>query len=1023
MHTIFKIIGKIFLWMFVACLLTLSIFTFILINFDSWLIKTYAKNYLQDEMVKNIAIKSEELSFNKSLRSLAINIQLEKINLDLWDQSHISIDKCETSLSVWSFLWQNNKKNSLTCDYIKIEKADFGENTAERKFNVEKIFDIIESIFHDNNRLANINLNEIEIKNLENLEYVKTVRINFANLGQNKKKIFFHTEYIQFDRLQEISSAIVINKEMEKGENFYIYINNFPFKLVGLLRPDLNQETLVFDLNSHINRKDSIVNIAFDIKDLQGKITNKFLHNDDLFIRIDNGNVAGFINSKHILKLNDFQLMMNDIGFGGSACIDFGKSTGSFDIKALHLLHNDEIFRTLPRSLSMQAVDFYKNSILSGFANNLRINFSLTDVTKKSTLKNLKINADISDLTYSSPEINQNIENARGKLEITHEDLQANIEYAELGKSIINDGMVRLTYDKPTVEIAGNSTIDVQNFLQNRIYDRDIKILNEVINDDLIGTAEADFLFKFQNHKLIAQNINVLAKNLTIERPIKDNNLSDINISLNIDNDFTNIQGGTLLERDTNVFFTIQKDNNHDVSVVKINSLIDLKYLKKIDVLKDLKENNIVNFSGIADVDLTIEQFRDHYVLNVNVDTTKADLNVNVINLADPIYKKSFLKIKDLTINNRQIRGDNILFTNEKNNFEIALQYSLDQANYSIRLDNSNKHDQTSLYILWKLQNKILSVNSYAKFIDVEKFDLEILNFKSSQKTLNTVREIHITNNIEKLALKNEVEIQKFSLNADCANKKCQVASIDGDIYDQNTKEVFPIKSNLKDERICLYADNAEIVFRGLDLLRNIQQGKIQLCIKNEIENLHREIKGNIHVRKFKLYKTPLAVKFLSLASLTGPLQALNKQGIIFSYIDIPFIYGNKNFVIDDAFLVTNSFAISGIGAMDFSNNQLDLRGIVFPVYSINKLLVSIPLIGNLLAGDVKKRGVFGMNYNAKGEISAPEFFVNPLTILMPGFLKDVFTQAKECEKQTVKRNSFHTKIRRMHDYSEKYEE
>lgn len=1019
MSAIFKIIGKIFLLTLIACMLALSIFTFVLINFDSSLIQTYAKNYLQNEVVRNIAIQNEELSFTKSLQSFAINIQLEKIELDLMDQSHISIGKCESSLSVWSFFWHKNKSNHLTCENIKIEKGDFVKNNenSAAKFNVEKIFDITQSIFNSKNRLTKINLNEIEIKNLENLEYVKNIHVNFLKLPHRKKKIFFNTEYLQFGKTQEISSALVVSKPMERGENFYVNIDNFPFKLVGLFNPELSQEMLVFDLDSHVNRKDSIVNIVFDIRNLQGKISNKFLNNDNPFIRINNGNVEGFINSKHILKLSDFQLMLENIILYGDACVDLEDSTGFFDIQALNVVNSEEIFHVLPRALSPKTIDFYRTSILNGVAKNFRMNFLLKNILKKPNLQDLYITTDIENLTYFSPEIKKKIHNASGKLQITHDDLTAKIDHAELDKSFIENGKVHLNYDDGSVEIAGNGTIDAQSFLHNKVYDQEIRILNEVINDDLAGAVEADFSFKFEKSKLIDQNVNLVAKNLTLDRPIKENNFSNINIKLDLNNDFTKITGDALIEGQTDLFFNFQKNNHHDISLTEVNSLIDLKYLEKIDVLEELKQQSIVNFAGIADVRIKVEQFKEKYVLNANVDTTKANLNVNVINLNDPLYKESSLKIKDLMINDKQIVGNDILFTNEKNNFEIAFQYCRGKPHYSIRLINNNKHHQTSLYVLWKLQNEILSVNSYAKFIDVEHFDLGIFNFKSSQKTLNKIKQIHITNNIETLTLKNDVEVQKFSLNADCEDRECHMASIDGDIYNKKTEEKFALKSALKDEKICVNVENAEIVFRGLDLLNNIRQGKIQLCIKNEIENLHKEIRGNIHMKKFKLNQTPLAVKFLSLASLTGPLQALNKQGITFGYIDIPFIYGNKNFIIDDAFLVTNSFAISGIGTMNFSNNQIDLRGIVFPVYSINKLLVSIPFVGNLLAGDVKKRGVFGMNYNAKGEISSPEFFVNPLTILMPGFLKGVLTQAKECDQQKVKRVNFNDRFRNLHNF------
>lgn len=1003
MRAFLKILFRFFLWIVTFFVLTLSIFVFVLINFDSWLIKTYARNYLQSNVVKNFTAQNEELHFTKSIKSLAINIEMDKIEMNLLDQSHISIDKCETSLSLWSFFWQNSKNNYLTCKNINVEKAEKKEDYQDLSFNIERIFDITSSIFNSKIRLTNINLDNIKIKNLQSLEYIKNVHINFLKLPHARKKIFFDIEYIQFDQNQQLSSAITIQKSLEKGENFYLNIENFPFQLIGIINPNLHQELLFFDLNSHINRKDDITNIIFDINNLQGKITNRFFYNESPYIKINHGNLEGFINSKKILKLNDIQLMVDNIRWDGDACIDLQDSTGFFNLKVLDTINSDEIFNSLPRSLSQKTLDFYQNSILQGFAKNLTINFDLKNIKTAPQLDLLNISADIVGVDFFSNEIQQNINQIDGNIHITHEKLEVDIDHGKFDTSIIKNGKVFIDYEAQLTEIAGEANVDVKSFLDKKVYNQEIRVLDAVINDYLQGNANAEFFFQFKKNKLAQQNINLIANDLTLNRPIKNLDVSNINLNLDLDNDFTKINGTALIENDTNIAFNFEKNNHHQLSVTEVNAILDLKYLEKINVLSDLKQHDIFNFSGIADVHLKIEQFKEKYILNADVDTTKADLNINVINLNDPIYQESSLKIKDMSITDQQIRGNNIFFSNAKHNFEIAFQYSLDQTGYSVRLIDSNKHNQTSLYVLWKLYNETLSINSFARLIDVENFDLNIFNFKNSRNTINTIRKIHINNNIEKFILKNGIKIDNFIINADCKDQQCNVVGIKGVVNDSNTETSFPIQSKLENEKMCLDIENAEIIFRGLNIMQNIKQGQMSICIRNEIENLHKEIRGNLHIKKFKLNKTPLAVRFLSLASLTGPLNILNKKGITFGYIDIPFIYGNKNFIIDDAFLMTNSFAISGTGLIDFNSDQIDLRGVVYPAYGINKMLVSIPFLGDLFAGDSKRRGVVGMNYNAKGNISSPEFFINPLTIFMPGFLRDFFVHAKENSKKMPK--------------------
>ena len=59
-------------------------------------------------------------------------------------------------------------------------------------------------------------------------------------------------------------------------------------------------------------------------------------------------------------------------------------------------------------------------------------------------------------------------------------------------------------------------------------------------------------------------------------------------------------------------------------------------------------------------------------------------------------------------------------------------------------------------------------------------------------------------------------------------------------------------------------------------------------------------------------------------------------------------------------------------------------------------------MIGDILTGP-EKEGIFAANYSAKGPTDDLEIFVNPLTVLAPGILRDLFdlfspdnTQANE---------------------------
>ena len=58
--------------------------------------------------------------------------------------------------------------------------------------------------------------------------------------------------------------------------------------------------------------------------------------------------------------------------------------------------------------------------------------------------------------------------------------------------------------------------------------------------------------------------------------------------------------------------------------------------------------------------------------------------------------------------------------------------------------------------------------------------------------------------------------------------------------------------------------------------------------------------------------------------------------------------------------------------------------------YLIRRLLGAIPLVGDLLTGG-EGQGVFAATYRVQGPLEEPEIGVNPLAVLAPGFLRNLF--------------------------------
>ena len=82
-------------------------------------------------------------------------------------------------------------------------------------------------------------------------------------------------------------------------------------------------------------------------------------------------------------------------------------------------------------------------------------------------------------------------------------------------------------------------------------------------------------------------------------------------------------------------------------------------------------------------------------------------------------------------------------------------------------------------------------------------------------------------------------------------------------------------------------------------------------------------------------------------------------------------------------------------GQVDLRRKQFDLRGTIVPIYGLNWAISKIPLVGPFLSGR-EGEGAFAVTYSVTGPLDQPQITVNPLAMLAPGFLRDLFSGIAE---------------------------
>ena len=68
-------------------------------------------------------------------------------------------------------------------------------------------------------------------------------------------------------------------------------------------------------------------------------------------------------------------------------------------------------------------------------------------------------------------------------------------------------------------------------------------------------------------------------------------------------------------------------------------------------------------------------------------------------------------------------------------------------------------------------------------------------------------------------------------------------------------------------------------------------------------------------------------------------------------------------------------------------DDLISLRGTLVPATTINKVIGSIPLLGDILVGKKTGEGVFGVSFKIKGYPKDLKTTVNPIKTLTPRFI------------------------------------
>lgn len=769
------------------------------------------------------------------------------------------------------------------------------------------------------------------------------------------------------------------------------------------------------------NLDTALENITFNIKGSEGEVIfnddEKFNYGIDAFVL--DGSIAGGLNSVTI-KNADFtvggQKTRLSLDVSGYKKYFFEKSLDDLkvvftaDIDKFSL---DELSRFWPRYLAEPAWEWCAENLFGGFAQNARFifTFAYEDKAKTFGFASLDGKADVSDSNISYLEGMPVVNNVYGTAYFSSSDIDIKVDKGVSNGVIVTGGNVRL-YDLDKfhnfidIRLKGNSSVsDALKFIDNP----PLNYAKEMgINpDDVEGDVDIELGLNFELHENLTPeeikvDVNADLQNLVYDNAFDGKSLKAQQMQLSVNSEGFKVDGDALFD-EIPVKVSLQELFNNKSYKTKGQVAFKLndEVKKKLGVDVSLLSSPYIE--GYADItaDLTVNNDKST-VMTVNADLTNALIDYSFLGFSKNVGDKGKATVK-LNLNNGKIvsipqfqlvKNDfnldgNIKINKDgsvktiditkiegpKTSAKAKIEFA-DAENKNIRINVSgNSYDLTELFA--KRDKEA------AKAATTDTADDELTNVKDTEifiavNSLWTNPETPIKNFAGSAVLKNGVGIDEVHMVGNYGTDKSIKLKLD--YVPKPDGEYF----------LSIDSNNAGSTLRVLRLYNDMNGGLLKIEARRTKD---KNFIGHAQIRDFSIQNTPLMAKLLTVASFSGMLDLLRGEGLTFSHFDAPFEYKNKALYITDAKMFGNVLGLTGSGLYQKSSGKIDIRGIISPAYSINSFLGRIPLVGSALAG--KDGTVFAVNYGILGTVSEPQIKINPLSVLSPNSLKDLFSSSE----------------------------
>jgi hypothetical protein len=175
--------------------------------------------------------------------------------------------------------------------------------------------------------------------------------------------------------------------------------------------------------------------------------------------------------------------------------------------------------------------------------------------------------------------------------------------------------------------------------------------------------------------------------------------------------------------------------------------------------------------------------------------------------------------------------------------------------------------------------------------------------------------------------------------------------------------------------------DDAGALFRFTDMYPRMFGGQMWVAMDPPTQEQSPQV-GTLFIRSFAVRGEPALDRVVS-----GSPGAAGIAGVDFSEMRADFTRFPGKMAVRDGVVRGPLVGATVEGNIDYTRDDVHLRGTFVPFYGLNNMFGQIPIVGLFLGGG-SKEGLVGINYEAVGPPGAPRITVNPVSAIAPGLLR-----------------------------------